>query len=85
VPGIIFLSETFYPGWEPLDKKHKLIKVFGAFTGIVVPETGTGEIVLQFKPAKFRVGAMISGVLLGGLALLALVTGLKSRFQKPRS
>jgi hypothetical protein len=81
-PGILFLSETFYPGWKTQNSKYKLIKVFGAFTGIVVPEAGKGEIILKFCPKSFRLGAVISGSVVCGLLLLGVVSLLKNRFYR---
>lgn len=64
-PGVIFLSRSFYPGWEAAGsdgRSYRVIRAFIAFTGIVIPEAGSGEITLRFRPASFRLGATISGV-----------------------
>ncbi len=50
-PGIIFVSQTFYPGWVTDNERVKLIEVFGAFQGLVIPEAGQGRIVVRFSPS----------------------------------
>jgi membrane protein YfhO len=49
-PGIVFVSEAFYPGWTTDNERIKLTEVFGAFQGIVIPEAGQGRIVVHFSP-----------------------------------
>lgn len=71
-PGIIFVSETYYPGWRTSDPRCKVVKAFGAFKGIVVPEAGQGELTVQFAPDLFKIGGLISG-LSGVLFLGALL------------
>ncbi len=58
-PGIIFISQTFYPGWVANDGQVKLTRAFGAFQGLVVP-VGRGRIVVCFSPRVLRFGATIS-------------------------
>jgi hypothetical protein len=50
-PGIIFVSQAFYPGWVTDNEHIKLIEVFGAFQGLAVPEAGRGRIVVRFAPS----------------------------------
>jgi len=59
-PGVFFVSEPFYPGWIVEGNGSAVIKTFGAFLGVVVPEPGAGEIVLRFNPPVLKIGAMIS-------------------------
>jgi hypothetical protein len=72
-PGILFISESYYPGWEAIDtrgKTFKIVRTFTAFKGIVIPQAGQGELTVRFRPRSFRLGAGISGttaVLLGML------------------
>lgn len=71
-PGVIFVSQVYYPGWvAEADNGGELevVEAFGGLTGIVLPEAGTGRIRFQFKPASFRVGLWISSVSIG-LALM---------------
>jgi uncharacterized membrane protein YfhO len=52
-----------------------MVRVFGAFKGVVVPESGAGIITLRFVPHTFIVGLIISAVtcvvLVVGAALLS--------------
>ena len=83
-PGIIFVSETFYPGWTATDGRVKLVKTFGAFQGIVIPEAGTGRITLHFSPSVFKWGIAITLLSIAATALLAftpvgILLGIKTR------
>jgi hypothetical protein len=69
-PGVIFVSETFYPGWQANRGGHEIVNVFGAFKGIVVPRAGNGTITVEYRPLTFRMGLLVTGaavVLLAGL------------------
>jgi hypothetical protein len=71
VPGVIFISESHYPGWEALDDRGRqlpIIRAFLAFKGVVVAEPGSGTITLRFRPRVFRIGATVT---VTGLVLLA--------------
>ena len=59
-PGIIFVSQTFYPGWVTDNDRVKLIEVFGAFQGLVDPEAGQGRIVVRFFPSILRKSLALS-------------------------
>ena len=59
-PGIVFISQAFYPGWVPDDEHIKLVEVFGAFQGLVIPQAGTGRIIVRFSPPVLKVGVTIS-------------------------
>lgn len=59
-PGVIFVSQAYYPGWEVAGKNFKVVEVFGAFAGIVIPEAGKGNIVFRFYPKIFKISLVIS-------------------------
>ena len=59
-PGIIFVSQTFYPGWVTGNDRVKLIEVFGAFQGLTIPEAGRGQVVVRFSPSILRRSVAIS-------------------------
>jgi hypothetical protein len=59
-PGVIFVSENFYPGWEANAGQYPMIRAFGAFKGIVVKEPGHGVITVKFSPRSFRLGLAIT-------------------------
>lgn len=63
-PGIIFISESIYPGWEADGGRYPIINAFGAFKGIVVPAAGSGVITVKFLPRVLWIGLAISGVTL---------------------
>jgi hypothetical protein len=59
-PGILFISQTYYPGWKVIGGDFKVIEVFGAFLGIVFPSAGTGELRLVFHPDILYICCLIS-------------------------
>ncbi len=79
-PGIIFVSQAFYPGWVTTDEHLTLVEVFGAFQGIVIPEASRGQVVVHFSPAVLKLGIAITLASFTILAALAFGTlGLSSR------
>jgi len=71
-PGIIFVSESFYPGWEVRDetgRDFQLVHAFLAFKGIVIPQAGQGTLEVRFRPRSFRLGAVITGLTALALAI----------------
>ena len=70
-PGVIFVSEAFYPGWIVSDVRIKLIEVFGTFQGLVIPEAGSGHIVVRFSPSVFKLGLLITFLSIGLTIVLA--------------
>ncbi|HUJ09659.1 MAG TPA: YfhO family protein [Verrucomicrobiae bacterium] len=72
-PGIIFVSQSFYPGWVANDGRLKIVEVFGAFQGLVIPEPGSGRIVVHFSPPVLRLGIVVSvlSLFLTGVAAFA--------------
>ncbi|HUI08231.1 MAG TPA: YfhO family protein [Verrucomicrobiae bacterium] len=80
-PGIVFVSETFYPGWVTTDPRVKLVEVFGAFQGIVIAERGRGQVVVHFAPSVLRWGIAIT--LLSFAVGAGLVFGGRRRNSRP--
>jgi hypothetical protein len=77
-PGILFVSESYYPGWEAVDAQGKplqIVRTFVAFKGIVIPRAGQGRITVRFLPRSFLLGAGISATtaVLLGLLCAALI------------
>jgi len=63
-PGIIFVSESYYPGWEVRDEtgqRFQQVHAFVAFKGIVIPKAGHGTLDVRFRPQSFLMGAAITG------------------------
>ena len=71
-PGVLLLSEVWYPGWratingEPAD----VLRVDGALRGVAIP-AGASTVQLWFAPPSWRWG--LGGLLLGGLLCLVIV------------
>jgi len=59
-PGVVFVSEAYYPGWAATDPRIKLVEVFGAFQGLVIPAAGQGDVVVRFSPPTAKWGSAIS-------------------------
>ena len=69
-PGIIFVSESYYPGWEVRNEtghRFQLVHAFVAFKGIVIPKAGSGTLDVRFRPKSFFLGAVITGSTVLGL------------------
>lgn len=68
---LLCLSERFHEGWSATAEGRPLptVAVYGDFLGVVV-EAGTHRVDLQFKPASFSSGRLMSVV-----GLLCLVAG----------
>lgn len=82
-PGVIFISESFYPGWEANAGQYPVIHAFGAFKGIVIPEAGSGVITVKFSPRVLWIGLTISGVTLSILLTILGVLVYRSRSRRP--
>ena len=70
-PGVVFVSQSSYPGWVAGGGRFRMVEVFGAFQGIVIPEPGHGEIAVRFSPPVLKVGVLVS--LLSGLIAVTVV------------
>ncbi|MGC8770684.1 MAG: hypothetical protein ACP5Q5_05485 [Brevinematia bacterium] len=58
--GIIFVSQSYYPGWKTQGKNFEVIPVFVGLTGIVIPKAGKGKFYLVFKPDIFYYSLSVS-------------------------
>ena len=79
-PGIVFVSQTFYPGWMANDGHVKLVEVFGAFQGVVIPEAGRGRVVVRFSPSVLKLGITVT--ILSAAVAAWLVVGIWHRGSK---
>jgi hypothetical protein len=76
-PALLVLSDAWFPGWQASvgDRERPIHRVDHVFRGVVVgPEDR--EVLFEYRPASFRLGAALS---LGGLAALGLGSLLVSR------
>jgi hypothetical protein len=78
-PGIIFISENYYPGWQADGGQYPVVHAFGAFKGVVIPRAGNGIITLRFSPWPFKVGLAISLTTLVGLIVVCGWMGWRRR------
>jgi uncharacterized membrane protein YfhO len=73
-PGIVVLSDTYYPGWRAwIDgEPASILQVNYTLRGLYVPE-GSHEITYRFMPTSFYIGLALTGLtLLIGLGAIAL-------------
>ncbi|MCP4356530.1 MAG: YfhO family protein [Chloroflexi bacterium] len=71
VPGLLVLSDTFYPGWQATvdGTPAEIFEVDGAFRGLFIP-AGQHQITFQFRPQVMHIGiilAVLSLVLAAGM------------------
>jgi len=73
--SLLFLSDTFYPGWKAvIDKRDtKVYRADYAFRAVVVPK-GSHTVEFIYKPESFRQGLIVSlGSLVTFIALLLVL------------
>jgi len=79
-PGWLVLTDSYYPGWQatvggqPVDIMQANI----LFRAVPLP-VGEHTVVFEFAPQSVRVGALISGLSLLGIAIALVVVGKKKR------
>jgi hypothetical protein len=78
-PGLVVLTDTFYPGWTATVDGHPVPvrRVDYLLRGVAV-NAGRHTIVLRYQPASWRAGWIITALALAGL-LVAVATGLRAR------
>lgn len=83
-PGILFLSEVWYPAWHAYvdDRPQKVFRAFTSLRAVEVP-AGQHTVVLRYESNAFRTGALITLLTLA-LSAAALVV-LSMRRQPERS
>jgi hypothetical protein len=83
-PGLLFLSEAYYSGWNAYLDGHKIdiYRADYAFRAVAIP-SGTHIVEFRYEPQTFYYGALISSAtmlfLLGGLLI-----GLTSRGRRAK-
>ena len=60
-PGLFFISDTYFPGWHAIvdGKASKVMRVDYAFQGLWLTQ-GTHTIELNYDPASFKYGVLLS-------------------------
>jgi hypothetical protein len=61
-PGLLFLSDTYFPGWNAWvdGQKTEILRADRAFRALVLPKAGSHKIQMVFQPFSFKLGACIS-------------------------
>ena len=74
-PGILVVSQNFFPGWKAMidGRAAPVFRADHALTGIAVPE-GSYDLHFRFQPPTFKIGAWVSLLSALGLAGLFLAT-----------
>src|SRR5262249_5718800 len=69
-PGVLVLNDAYFPGWKAyIDGEEAIVlRVNYLLKGVFVPE-GVHEVALRYEPASFRIGAIISEVMVGVVLL----------------
>jgi uncharacterized membrane protein YfhO len=72
VPQLLFLSDTFYPGWQALidGQPTKIYRADYTFRAVAVP-AGEHQVLFRYQPASLAWGVKISLI---SLLLLILVS-----------
>jgi hypothetical protein len=82
--AILSLAHPDYPGWQAtLDGEPiEILRAYGALTAVVVPE---GEHVVRFvyDPLSYRIGAIISLITWGSLAIFGIVLLVRRKNRTP--
>jgi len=72
--NLLFLSDSYYPGWQAYidGNKTQIYRADFAFRAVLIPK---GEHVVEFvyRPLSFTVGVLFAGVSLMIILVLALV------------
>lgn len=61
-PGVLVLSESYYPGWRCVDahgQEHAIFPVNGSSRGVYLP-AGSHQLDFRFEPAPYRYGLRLS-------------------------
>jgi len=73
-PGLLVLSDTFYPGWEAYVDgiKTEIHPANYAFRGVFVRQ-GSHRVIFHYNPLSFKIGLTISTITLSSLVYLFLI------------
>ena len=71
-PGLLVLSEVFYPGWEATvnGQPAHIYKVDGLLRGLIV-SSGENRIVLRYRPRWFLAGVLLTALAVAGTSIFA--------------
>lgn len=83
--GILFMSDTYYPGWRAYinGRETKIYRANYAFRAIIIP-SGKHNIKFAYKPISFLIGKWVSGVSLGFCIVLGFFSYFTARKKAKR-
>ena len=86
-PGLVVLTDTFFPGWRAfVDRTPTPIVRANYFARGVFVDAGEHQIVFQYAPSSFRVGAAVTILTLTGLLVAFVLDARRTRVvHKPAS
>jgi len=78
--GLLVLSELYYPGWQATlnGQPAHIYKVNNILRGVIV-SPGSNHLVMEYRPASIRLGAILSLLAFFGTFLFAAVVLWRSR------
>jgi Bacterial membrane protein YfhO len=79
-PRILFLSETFYPGWKVWvdGREEKIYRAFHAFRAVALGP-GSHRVVFSYQPFSFLLGLLISSATVIGIIGVLIWIRIKHR------
>ena len=79
--GILFVSDSFYPGWQVTvdGQVNKIYRANYNFRAVIIPP-GEHQVVFQYKPRSFKIGVYLSGTTL----ILLIFSGLIVVYRRKR-
>jgi len=74
IGGILFLSDTYYPGWKAFidGKSTKIYRANYTFRAVLVPK-GIHKVEFTYFPASFKIGMLISLLTISSIIVCYLV------------
>ncbi|MBI5603713.1 MAG: YfhO family protein [Deltaproteobacteria bacterium] len=82
-PRLLFLSETYYPGWKVWvdGKREKIYRANHAFRAVAL-SPGRHSIIFKYQPFSFYFGLTVSSLTLMGLIVSLILLRRKSSYKK---
>ncbi len=69
--GTVVINQNYWPGWQVVSGEARLVYSHRGLLGVLLPE-GEQTLVLEYRPASFRVGAALTLATLFGFGGLAV-------------
>lgn len=80
-PGLLFLSQVFYPGWRAYvdGKLTPIIEADYTFMAIPINTLGEHQVIVKYEPDSFEKGKMLSYIAGGILIALLFITIIRDK------